>query len=351
MTNFAISAGALDGGRVEQWLLAVRPDLVAPLKFDLVTAGRSNLTFRVTDGSGTAFALRRPPVGPVLATAHDMRREFAIVSALVGTDVPVPTPIAFCADASVIGAPFHVMEFVEGRVLRNRADCAGIQDTVLRAACDDLVGVLARLHRVDVDAVGLGNLGRRDSYIERQLRRWDRQFAGVSGGRTAALVRQVHRELAAAVPEAQRCSIVHGDYRLDNVIIDDAGGIQAVLDWELCTLGDPLADLGMLLTYWAPADGSPTPVPTATGSPGFPDRVDVAEQYARASQLDLSNLTYYVAFAHWKVVCILDGVYDRYHTGSGGGSQEGVDDYPELVATLAVKAHDILRGGLDVDGR
>lgn len=318
-----------------------------------MTAGRSNLTFRATDRAGTALALRRPPVGPVAPTAHDMRREYAIVSALAYTDVPVPAPVAvaFCADISVIGAPFHVMEFVQGRVLRSGADCAGIHEVVLRTASDDLVDVLANLHRVDADAVGIADLGRRESYIERQLRRWDTQFTGASGRRAAAVVRQVHGELAAAVPDAQTCSIVHGDYRLDNVIINPVGRIRAVLDWELCTLGDPLVDLGMLLTYWAPADGSPTPVPTAPGSPGFPGRVDVAARYARVSPLDLSDLPFYVAFAHWKVVCILDGVYERYQAGAGGGSQDAVDEYPELVASLAVKAHDILRGTRDVDGR
>ena len=347
MTTGDHDTGISDPTRATDWLLARCPELLAPLDFDLIEAGRSNLTYRVTDVDGRAVVLRRPPLGPVAPSAHDMRREYSIIAGLATSDVPVPRPRSYCDDPSVIGAPFHVMDFVAGRVLRTEADCAGLPSEVVVAATNNLVTTMAELHRVLPHRVGLGGIGRRDGYIARQLRRWNTQYNASTGDHLVPLMHQVHEELSGAVPPAQAVALVHGDYRLDNVILGPAGEVLAVLDWELCTLGDPLADLGMLLTYWASPDGAPAPVPTATGAPGFPDRRALVERYAAASPLDLSDVGFYVAFAHWKVACILDGVYERYEAGGGGGSEESVDHYPELIDSLAGRAHDILAGTLD----
>jgi aminoglycoside phosphotransferase (APT) family kinase protein len=348
MTFESSPTDVMDEGRATGWITSAIPELIAPLQFELVPAGRSNLTFLITDDSGERIALRRPPGGHLAPTAHDMEREYAVITALDGTELPVPKPLAFCSDASLIGTPFYVMSFVDGLVLREESDCAGLEDSVFQSATGDLVDVLARLHLLDIEAIGLGDLGRRGGYVERQLRRWDKQYEAAAGGvEIEQLVRRVHNELVKVVPQSQTTSLVHGDYRLDNVILSPTGRVRAVLDWELCAIGDPLADLGLLLTYWSSKDRSQTPVPTATGLPGFPSRAALVEGYANASGLDVSDISYYVALAHWKVLCILDGVYGRYRDGGGGGSQDGVDHYPELIAGLAEKAHRILSGHMD----
>jgi aminoglycoside phosphotransferase (APT) family kinase protein len=203
---------------------------------------------------------------------------------------------------------------------------------------------LVALHDVDPDAVGLGDLGRRDGYIERQLKRWSSQYAQmrVEGVEYGGVVERVGDELARRVPAQQRTSIVHGDYRMDNVVLDDRGEVRAILDWELCTLGDPLADVGLLMVYWAESDATAALGFSPTTAPGFSSKAQVLADYAAASNLDLSDIGYYVAFGSWKLACILQGVYARYLAGAGAGDQGSVEGYPGRIANLAQMAADAL---------
>ena len=340
---------AVDVDRVTDWLVANTPPIEPPLSFTQVAGGRSNLTFLVTDAAGRRVVLRRPPISHVLATAHDMGREHRIISALRASAVPVPAALGYCDDDSVNGRPFYVMDFVAGHVLRTPADVeAALDEDGCRRAGDDLVDVLVRLHEVDVDAVGLGDLGRHHGYVERQLRRWYGQFqrsqdqereAGVH--RPAPVVDEVHELLAAQVPAQQGVTIVHGDYRLDNTIVGDDARVRAVLDWELCTLGDPLADVGTLLIYWS--HGSPRAQSMhATGLPGFPTRDELAAGYAARSSLDLSVLPYYVALGHWKLACIVEGVYVRYASGAMGDHGGSTELLAQQVIHRAEQARQVL---------
>jgi aminoglycoside phosphotransferase (APT) family kinase protein len=310
---------------VTAWYEEHVPGTVPPLRFELVAGGRSNLTYAVTDCVGHPTILRRPPLGHVLATAHDVGREHRIIAALAGTAVPVPRAFGYCAETGVNGAPFYVMEFVEGTVIRDvdvaRAVLAA--DEQARVA-DSLVDVLAALHQVDHDAVGLSDLGRTEGYIERQLRRWYRQW---TDSRSADVpdIAEVHSRLAAAIPPQGRPGIVHGDYRIDNCVTGADACIAAVLDWELCTLGDPLADVGMLLICWTrPGDELVARPDSPTVLAGFPERDQVLARYQRASGRDVSAIAYYQAFAFWKLACISAGVFARYAAGVMG-EQPGID--------------------------
>lgn len=326
---------------VTSWFEAVVPGVEPPLRFDLVAGGRSNLTFRVDDAAGRSFALRRPPVSHVLPTAHDMGREHRILQALYPTQVPVPRPLGLCDDPSVTGAPFYVMTFVEGLVLRDAAtaESAMTDRSARRRTGEQLADTLAGLHRVDVEAVGLGDLGRRDGYVGRQLRRWSAQFAQTSAAGVAApgAVEAVGEALAARVPTQRETTIVHGDYRLDNAIVEPDGRVAAILDWELCTLGDPMADLGTFLDYWSlPTDGAPilgrTP---ASALDGFPRADELVDRYAAASGRDVSDVPFFMAFGYWRLACILQGVYARYRGGAAAGDPDGVEHFPATVARLA----------------
>jgi aminoglycoside phosphotransferase (APT) family kinase protein len=324
---------------VTDWI-AARAAVEPPLTFEVIQGGRSNLTYTVTDATGTRLILRRPPLHGVLESAHDMGREHRIIAALADTDVPVPPTLGFEPDPDVNGAPFYVMGFVDGEVLRDAATVERALPEATRSAVgEDVVDVLARLHAIDPDAVGLGDLARRDGYLERQLRRWHRQL---EAGRTRDLpvLEEVHRRLAAAIPPQGPATIVHGDYRLDNLIVDaSTGQIRAVLDWELTTLGDPLADVGLLQVYWTePDDDTPVLLEAPTTVPGFPTRADLAERYAAISGRDLSDLQYYVAFGYWKLACILEGVYGRYASGAYGDTDDSFRAFGELVISLGERA-------------
>ncbi len=339
------SQRAPEGVRVDEvtaWLVEHRPATVPPLRFELVAGGRSNLTYVVTDAAGARVVLRRPPLGHVLASAHDMGREHRIIAALAGSDVPVPAVVGLSADSTVNGAPFYVMDFVAGHVLRDAADTGAVLDEAgRRRASESVVDVLARIHAVDVDAVGLGDLGRRDGYVARQLKRWYGQFqrSNELTGRPVPLVHQVHDRLAAAVPEQQGATIVHGDYRLDNCLIDATGEVRAVLDWELCTLGDPLADVGVLLVYWTEPGDAMAALPGApTALPGFLTRAEVLERYAARSGRDVALVPYYVAFGYWKLACILEGVYARYANGAMGATDDAYEAFDQTVVFLAEQA-------------
>jgi len=333
---------------VTAWLGEHLPTAVAPFAFSLIAGGHSNLTYAVTDQTGSKWVLRRPPLGHVLATAHDMGREHTIISALQGTDVPVPPVIGLCTDESVNGAPFYVMGYVEGTVVRDAATAESLSVSQRTVASDSLVEVLAAIHSVDVEAVGLADLGRHDGYIERQLKRWYRQYQGSQEQNSSIdfpQVDEVFARLSARIPVQVGTSIVHGDYRLDNCMIGDDGHIAAVLDWEICTLGDPLADVGLLWVYWTdPGDEAALPQSSPTSFEGFRAKNDVLARYAEASGRDLSNIDFYIAFGYWKLTCIIAGVYARYAAGAmGETSDHQVQGFADMVKTLAQLAADAAR--------
>jgi len=333
----------IDEAKVTAWFEANAPGATPPLSFALIAGGRSNLTFRVDDAAGHAWVLRRPPLGHVLATAHDMSREHRIISALAPTDVPVPGVVGLCEDVEVNGAPFYVMDFAEGAVLRNRAEGEALDVAARKHAGDQIADVLARIHAVDVDAVGLGDLGRKEAYLERQLKRWHRQWEQ-SKTRELPVVDEVHAILAARQPKQGPAAIVHGDYRLDNCLVGPDGSITAVLDWELCTLGDPLADVGLLLVYWSePGDNGAALGDSATLLDGFPSRAELKAAYATASGRDLGEIDYYMAFGYWKLACILEGVYARYRAGVMGKS-DGFEPFAGQVEVLAQAARNTIEG-------
>jgi aminoglycoside phosphotransferase (APT) family kinase protein len=324
---------------VTRWFEEHVDGVVPPLDFSLIAGGHSNLTFKVTDRRGEAWVLRRPPLHHVLPTAHDMSREHTIISALGPTPVPVAPAVGLCTDDSVNGSSFYVMDFVEGHVLRTSDIAASVfNEEQRRAAGESLVDVMAAIHSVDVDAVGLGDLGRREGYIERQLKRWYSQFEQ-SKTRELPLLDDVFTTLKARVPTQGAATIVHGDYRLDNTMLGDDGRVKAVLDWELCTLGDPLADVGLLMVYWSEPDDALESLPSSpTMLPGFPSRKEIAQRYADQSGRDVSDLDFYVAFGYWKLACIIEGVYARYVGGAMGTASTGFEHFGNQVVHLVEAA-------------
>ncbi|HAN36794.1 MAG: phosphotransferase family protein [Ilumatobacteraceae bacterium] len=329
---------------VSKWLAANIPGAVAPFTFQLIAGGRSNLTFKVVGADGTRFVLRRPPLGHVLATAHDMAREHRIIAAVGRTDVPVPPALGVCIDEAVNGAPFYVMGYVDGIVL-DSPDRAATMPVALRVqASEHLIDVLADLHAVDVDQVGLGDLAKREGYVARQVKRWSTQWAQ-SKTRELPAIDEVARLLGERLPEQRGVVIAHGDYRFGNCLTDVAAGrIAAVLDWELCTLGDPLADVGYLGVYWYDGEAANTRANDPTSAGGFPSYPDLLQRYALRTGRDLSGIGYYVAFSCWRLAVISEGVYARYLHGAMG-SQEGVEFETFKVGTegLAERALEAMR--------
>jgi len=332
----------IDVDSVSAWFVANIPDVQLPLAFELIAGGRSNLTYRVTDACSHTFVLRRPPTGHVLPTAHDMSREHRIIAALGPAGLPVAPALGLCTDEAVTGAAFYVMGYVEGHVVRDAESASTMLDMAARRRSgESLVDVLADIHAVDVDAVGLGDLARREGYIGRQLKRWYGQYqqSRQTGGPDVAAVDKVHGILAGAIPEQGHAAIVHGDYRLDNCVLGDDGTVRAVLDWEICTLGDPLADIGLLMVYWAePGEETPALLVAPTTLPGFPSRAEMRDRYAARSGRDVSDLDFYIAFGYWKLACILAGVFARYAGGASGGDRSDFRGLADQVATLAGSA-------------
>lgn len=303
----------IEARRVEEWLASHLDGLHAPLRFSLITGGHSNLTARVIDDRGHVVVLRRPPIGEESGNAHDMRREWRVLAALSDTPVPVPRPLAFCADRAVTGSDFYVMEHAAGHVLHDSDAVTSASSPTQRARCGgSLVDALLALHAVNPDDVGLGDLGPRDGYVARQIRRWRRSYeeAGIGDIR---LMDEIASGLLERVPRQQAVGIVHGDYRLGNCCLDDDGSVTAILDWELCTLGDPLADLGYLIATWAEVGDEHLAVCSSpTFLPGFVDRAGIERHYRQRAPFDLETLGFYIAFNLWKVACITQNVFARY---------------------------------------
>ncbi|MFF8320174.1 phosphotransferase family protein [Streptomyces bobili] len=318
----------LDLDRLRALLDRERPGLVdGPLSGRLIEGGRSNLTYAVTDG-GSRWVVRRPPLGHVLATAHDMRREHRVIDALYPTSVPVPRPVLLCEDDEVLGAPFYVMEFVEGTPYRTADQLVPLGPERTRGAVLSLVDTLVELHAVDPAAVGLADFGRPEGFLDRQLRRWGKQL-DASRSRDLAGIDELHAALGRSLPSSPAPTVVHGDYRLDNVLIGEDDTIRAILDWEMSTLGDPLTDLGLLVMYSVPLEMPESPVSTTASAPGHPTPAELIERYAARSGRDVSAVSWYTAFAWFKLAVILEGIHYRYTLGQTVG--RGFDRIGELV--------------------
>jgi aminoglycoside phosphotransferase (APT) family kinase protein len=327
---------------VTRFFRASVPGGDAPLRFALISGGRSNLTYRVDMGD-RSVALRRPPLGHVLPTAHDMRREYRVLAALADSAVPVPRPIALCEDASVNDYPFYVMEYRPGVVLQHEIPAGYLTEPADRErASRALVDTMVALHAVDFAAVGLADFGRPDGYLERQLKRWRTQW---EANQTAPLpeIDALLARLARALPARSDAALVHGDFRFGNLALDpaDPGRVIAVYDWEMATLGDPLADLGYTLIYWVePGDattrGSIEEVGAVTAHPGFFSRKEVAAAYAAASGRDLAQIDFYQVLALTKLAVISEGILKRFQLGHIAGA--GFENMNRAAAPLAQRA-------------
>lgn len=304
-----------------------------PLHGHLLAGGRSNLTYLVTNGT-QRWVLRRPPLGHVLATAHNMSREYRVLAALAHSVVPVPATVAYCSDPGIIGAPFYLMEYIVGVVYRSGAQLAALSGDEATCVADGLVDALVGLHTTEPAAIGLDGFGRPDGFLARQLDRWGRQ-AAASRSRTVEGLDGLGRRLTAAIPAQAPAALVHGDYRLDNVIMaaGTPGRVRAVLDWEMAALGDPLTDLAALVMFWDGLGGLDTVI-TATPSDhaSFPARSRLLARYAAATGASLARLPWYLGFAYYKLAVICEGIHYRYIRGETVG--EGFDRIGALVPGL-----------------
>ena len=331
----------LDLARLREHLDLARPGLAdGPLTAELIAGGKSNLTYLLRDDVHR-WVLRRPPLGHVLATAHDMSREYRVIDALAGTAVPVPGVHLLCTDPEVLGAPFYLMDEVPGRIYRSADESAELGAERAGTISFRLMDVLAELHSIDPGTVGLDDFGRPDGYLERQVSRWFRQFES-SRSRDIPGMDELQQRLGRGVPASQRSTIVHGDYRLDNTIVTADDRIAAVLDWEMATLGDPLADLGLMKVYWEIAGDIPgNPVAQAVSpAAGFPGMDELGAHYAGRTGLDLTPLPWYTAFAAYKLAVIAEGIHFRYTQGKTVG--EGFSHLGGMVPLLVTSALETL---------
>jgi aminoglycoside phosphotransferase (APT) family kinase protein len=341
--------GIPDPARLAAWIGGSPAAAAGDLRgVTLIAGGRSNLTYRL-DLSQRRLVLRRPPLGHVLPTAHDMAREYRVLTALDGTAVPVPHPAAFCPDGEVIGAPFYLMEYVEGLVLRSREDGEQVNQGQARQLSELLAEMLAAIHAVDLQAVGLAGFGRPDGYLARQLARWQRQWE-LSVTRPVPGYDRLVERLAAGLPESTDGTLVHGDFRLDNMLVTLGAhpAVAAVVDWEMSTLGDPLADLGLTLMYWADP-GEPDWLEINVGAavtslPGFFTRAELAARYAELTGRDISGIGYYMAFGCYKLAVVLEGIHARFLQRKTVG--EGFEREGPAVPVLIERAHRMLDGDL-----
>jgi len=330
-----MTPAGLDPEALSAYLAERRPDL-APgrVTATLIAGGRSNLTYHVRSGP-VEYVPRRPPLGHVLATAHDMGREFRVISALAPTAVPVPQALLLCPDESVIGAPFYLMSLVPGVIYRERAQTDALTAADRERMADAMVDTLADLHLVDPAAVGLADFGHPEGYLARQVRRWSQQLDR-SRSRDLPGIDELRNRLASSVPPSGPARIVHGDYRLDNLLVDPAAmRVAAVLDWEMATLGDPLADLGLLMTYWdvMGTDPGDNPVSTSLGpAAGFPPGKELLARYAARVGTDIPDLRWHVALGCYKLAVICEGIHYRFTLGQTVGS--GFDRIGTMTAPL-----------------
>ncbi|MFJ8623020.1 phosphotransferase family protein [Kitasatospora sp. NPDC093550] len=322
----------LDLARLRSHLERGLPGAVrGPLRADLIEGGRSNLTYLLSDGV-SRWVLRRPPLGHVLATAHDMGREYRVMSALRGTGVPVPRMLLIDHGEDVLGAPWYLMEYVAGTAHRDADALAVIGEERVGTLGRQLVDTLADLHRIDPAQVGLADFGHPEGYLERQLRRWSKQLAA-SRSRELPELERLHAVLAERLPVSPAPALVHGDYRLDNVLVDEKDGITAVLDWEMSTLGDPLTDVGLLVMYTELAGVGGGIIPSAMTAPGFPRPDEIVSRYAGATGREAADLEWYVAFASFKLAAVAEGIYFRFQQGRTLGA--GFERAGEMAPILA----------------
>ncbi|MGA8117908.1 MAG: phosphotransferase family protein [Actinocatenispora sp.] len=334
----------LDLARLTPYLAEALPGgLAGALSGEVIAGGRSNLTYRLTDGR-TRWVLRRPPLGHVLPTAHDMNREYTVIRALRDTEVPVPDALLLCADDSVLGAPFYLMGEVPGVVLRAADDYARLGPDDVPRCARLLMDVLVRLHRIRPDEVGLADFGRPDGYLTRQVSRWYRQWER-SATRELPPLDALHTDLAGAVPDSARHGIVHGDYRLDNVMFDDGlTRVAAVLDWEMATIGDPLADVGLLYVYTELSrHGLSTAAAPLPATLGFPSGETLLAWYSEASGVRVDQLNWYVALGYYKLAIISEGIHARFLAGETVGAD--FDSIGARVPTLVDLGRDALTKG------
>lgn len=342
MTDKAMNLPALQRYLGEQGI-----PLAGDLAAELIAGGKSNLTYAITDGE-SKWVLRRPPVSGLTPSAHDMAREFRVVAGLRGTAVPVADAVALCEDNSVLGAPFAMVRFVEGKVIRRESELDGYSAADLERCTEELVRVLAALHEVDYQAAGLGEFGRPAGYLERQVGLWAKQWSRVRSDGDAGSdsdVARLHSALEALVPTQSAATIVHGDYRIDNTILDadDIGRVRAVVDWELSTLGDPLTDVALMCVYRDPALELVLGEPAAWTSPRLPTADGLAQRYATASGRELAHWGFYLGLANFKLAVIAAGIDHRYRAGAtvGDGFDRAADAVPIFLAAglRAVKEH------------
>jgi aminoglycoside phosphotransferase (APT) family kinase protein len=341
--------GIPDPASLNSWIGANVPGYGGPggaglTAVRLISGGRSNLTYRL-DAGAQALVLRRPPLGHVLPTAHDMSREYRVLTALSGTAIPVPAPVAFCADTSVVGAPFYLMRYVDGQVLRTSDDGAQVSTGQARVLSECLVDMLAAIHAVDVDAAGLTGFGRPAGYLERQLSRWQRQWE-LSNSREMPGYDSLVRRLADGLPASAEGTLVHGDLRLDNMLVtlEPRPAVAAVVDWEMSTLGDPMADLGLTLMYWTDPGEEDwlriTEGGAVTTIPGFLTRAQAAARYCELTGRDISGIGYYIAFGCFKLAVVLEGIHARFLLNQTVG--EGFEREGPAVPKLIERAHRLL---------
>ena len=337
-----IDPPGIDTARLAAFLDSAAPGLVAgPITATLIEGGRSNLTYVVTDGA-TRLVVRRPPLGHVLETAHDMSREYRVISALADTPVPVPVTYVLCEDAEVIGAPFYVMEWVAGTPYRSAADLEALGREGIAEVSRRMIETLATLHSIDPASVGLADFGRPQGFLERQVRRWTRQLES-SHSRDLAGADELIDLLRERLPEEQPPAIVHGDYRLDNLLVDGDHRVAAVLDWEMATLGDPLTDLGLLLVYQRLTRVG-TALGNAADAPGYLTEEEMLAVYREVSGRDLADMGFYLGLASFKLAVILEGIHYRFSQGQTVG--EGFDAIGSAVEPLIASGIAALRSGV-----
>lgn len=333
----------MDFSAVSEWIGGLGIGAVSPLNFDRIGNGQSNLTYCVGDAGGSRWVLRRPPLGRLLASAHDVVREFRILSGLQNTSVPVPKMIALSENPAVAEAPLVLMSYVDGLVVDSPAKAEGLTEDVRSAVGSSMTTALADIHRVDLESAGLLDLASHKPYAERQLKRWTTQWAN-SKSRVVPALDLLAERLAANIPDQRELTLVHGDFHLNNVIIAPDGSIVAVVDWELCTLGDPLADIGALLAYWPEAGDAVAGPFMASTLPGFPTRAELTADYAAKTGRDVAAVGFWQVLALWKLSIIAEGVMrraesdSRNRAGAGSPTTSLIDD---IVARALSTADEI----------